>query len=100
MTWIDCNTSETAMTRSPDLTIPLALSNENVLLRLLSISSEKLKRNGIRPHRRFRRLRTDVVLVKAKIGQSGRHLDKRDAMWPVFVYTKSASTSRLFAAKS
>ena len=77
--------SETAMTRSPDLIIPLALSNEKVLLRLLSISSEKLRRKGIRPHCRFRRLLKDVVLVKANIGQSGLQRDKREAMWPVFV---------------
>lgn len=77
--------SETAMTRSPDLIIPLALSNEKVLLRLPSISSEKLRRKGIRPHCRFRRLLTDVVLVKAKIGQSGLQRDRREAMWPVFV---------------
>lgn len=89
--------SETAMTRSPDLIIPLAFSRENVLLRVLSMSSEKLRRNGIRPHCKFSRLRTDVVVVNAKIGQSGRQRDKRDAMWPVFVYTKSASTPRLFA---
>lgn len=73
------------MTRSPDLIKFLALSNENVLLRLLSISSVKLRRKGIRPHCRFKRLRTDVMVVKAKIGQSGRHLERRDAMWPVFV---------------
>lgn len=85
MTCIDCNISETAMTRSPDLIRFLALSNEKVLLRLVSISSEKLKRKGIKPHWRFRRLRTDVVVVKAKIGQSGRHRDNRDAMWPVLV---------------
>ena len=85
MTWMDCNMSETAITRSPDLIIPLALSNEKVLLRLLSISSEKLRRKGIRPHCRFRRLRTEVVVVKAKMGQSGRQRDRRDAMWPVFV---------------
>lgn len=85
MTWMDCNISETAITRSPDLIRFLALSNEKVLLRLLSISSEKLKRKGIKPHCRFRRLRTDVVEVKAKIGQSGRHLDSRDAMCPAFV---------------
>lgn len=77
--------SETAITRSPDFIKFLALSNEKVLLRSLSISSEKLKRKGIRPHCRFRRLRTDVVLVKAKIGQSGLHRDSRDAMCPVFV---------------
>lgn len=77
--------SETAITRSPDLIIPLALSKEKVLLRLLSISSEKLRRKGIRPHCRFKRLRTEVVVVKAKIGQSGRQRDRRDAMWPVFV---------------
>ena len=77
--------SETAMTRSPDLIIPLALSNEKVLLRLPSISSEKLRRKGIKPHCRFRRLLTEVVLVKAKIGQSGLQRDKREAMWPVFV---------------
>jgi hypothetical protein len=85
ITWIDCNMSETAMTRSPDLIKFLALSNANVLLRLPSMSSEKLTRKGIRPHCRFRRLRTDVVLVKAKIGQSGRQRERRDAMWPVFV---------------
>lgn len=77
--------SETAITRSPDLIKFLALSSEKVLFRLLSISSEKLTRNGIRPHCRFRRLLTDVVLVKAKIGQSGRQRDRRDAVWPVFV---------------
>ncbi|RYR71162.1 hypothetical protein Ahy_A02g005460 [Arachis hypogaea] len=91
--------SETAITRSPDLIKFLALRSEKVLLRLLSISSEKLRRNGIRPHWRFRRLRTDGVVVKANIGQSGRHLDNRDAMHPVFVYTKSASTSKLLAAQ-
>ncbi len=85
ITWIDCNMSDTAMTRSPDLIKFLALSNENVLLRLLSISSAKLKRKGISPHCKFRRLRTDVEVVKAKIGQSGRQRERRDAMWPVFV---------------
>lgn len=82
---MDCNISETAMTRSPDLIIPLALSKAKVLLRLLSISSEKLRRNGIRPHCRFRRLRTDGAVVKAKIGQSGRQRERRDAMCPSFV---------------
>ena len=99
ITCIDCNMSETAMTRSPDLIRFLALSNEKVLLRLLSISSVKLRRKGIKPHWRFSRLRTDEVVVKAKIGQSGRQRDNRDAMCPVFVYTKSASTSKLLAAK-
>lgn len=77
--------SDTAMTRSPDLIIPRALSKEKVLLRLLSISSEKLRRKGIRPHCRLRRLRTDIVLVNAKIGQSGRQRDRRDAICPFFV---------------
>lgn len=72
--------SETAMTRSPDLIIPRDFSKKKVLLRLLSISSEKLKRNGIRPHCRFRRLRTDVVSVNAKMGQSGRQRERSDAM--------------------
>nr|GMD65536.1 hypothetical protein GOBAR_AA35961 [Ipomoea batatas] len=70
ITWIDCNMSETATTRSPDLIMPRAFSREKVLLRLLSMSSEKLKRKGIRPHCRFRRLRTEVVVVNAKMGQS------------------------------
>jgi len=100
ITCIDCNISETAMTRSPDLMRFLALSNAKVLLRLLSMSSEKLRRKGIKPHWRLRRLRTDGVVVKAKIGQSGRHRDNKDAMYPVFVYTKSASTSKLLAEKS
>lgn len=77
--------SDTAMTRSPDLIIPLALSRAKVLLRLLSISSEKLRRKGIRPHWRLSRLRTAVVLVNAKIGQSGRQRDRRDAICPVVV---------------
>lgn len=85
ITCMDCKISETAMTRSPDLIKFLALSNEKVLLRLLSISSEKLRRKGMRPHWRFRRLRTDVVVVKAKIGQSGRQRDSSDAVCPVFV---------------
>lgn len=77
--------SETAITRSPDLIKFLALSKAKVLFRLLSMSSEKLRRKGMRPHCRFRRLRTDVVEVKANIGQSGRQRDRRDAMCPVFV---------------
>lgn len=85
ITWIDCNMSETAMTRSPDFIIPLALSKENVRLRLLSMSSEKLRRKGMRPHCRFRRLLTDVVDVNANIGQSGRQRDRREAMCPIFV---------------
>lgn len=68
------------MTRSPDFIIPRDFSKKKVLLRLLSISSEKLKRKGIRPHCRFRRLRTDVDVVNAKMGQSGRQRDRRDAM--------------------
>lgn len=82
---MDCSISETAMIRSPDLTMPRAFNKENVLLRLFSISLEKLKRKGVRPHCRFRRLRTDVVVVNAKIGQSGRHRDKREAMCPFLV---------------
>lgn len=92
--------SDTAITRSPDLIIPRALSSEKVLLRLLSMSSEKPRRNGIRPHCRFRRLLTEVSVVKAKMGQSGRLRDSKDAMCPSFVYTKRASTSKLLAAKS
>lgn len=82
---MDCNISETAMTRSPDLIIPLALSKAKVLLRLVSISSVKLRRKGIRPHCKLSRLRTEVVFVNAKIGQSGRQRDNRDAMCPFFV---------------
>ena len=82
ITWIDCNMSDTAITRSPDLIKFLALSSKNVLLRLFSMSSEKLSRKGINPHCKLRRLLTDVVEVKAKIGQSGRQRDSRDAMWP------------------
>lgn len=92
--------SETAITRSPDLIMPRALSREKVLLRLLSMSSEKPRRNGIKPHCRFKRLLTEVSVVNAKIGQSGRDRDRRDAMCPSFVYTNSASTSRLLAVKS
>ena len=73
------------MTRSPDLIIPLALSKAKVLFRLLSMSSEKLRRKGIKPHCKFKRLRTDVVVVKAKIGQSGLQRERRDAMCPFFV---------------
>ena len=92
--------SDTAMTRSPVCIIPLALRREKVRLRLLSMSSEKLNLKGISPHWRFNRLLTDVVVVNANIGQSGRLRDKRDAKWPVFVYTKRASTPKLLAAKS
>ena len=77
--------SESAITRSPDCTIPLALSREKVRLRLLSMSSESLSLNGMRPHCRFSRLLTDVEDVNAKIGQSGRHRESREAMWPSFV---------------
>lgn len=77
--------SETAITRSPDLIMPLAFSNENVLFKLLSMSSEKLRRNGISPHCRFKRLLTEVVVVKAKIGQSGRHRETKEAMCPLVV---------------
>lgn len=72
--------SETEITRSPDFIIPRDLSKEKVLFRLLSISSEKLRRNGIRPHCKFKRLRTDVVVVNAKMGQSGLQRDRRDAI--------------------
>lgn len=77
--------SERAITRSPDLIMPLALSREKVRFRLLSVSSEKVRRKGMRPHWRFSRLLTDVEFVKAKIGQSGRHRESREAMWPPFV---------------
>jgi len=40
----------------------------------------------------------DLVSVKAKIGQSGLDLDKREAMYPRLVYTKIASTPSLLAA--
>lgn len=73
------------MTRSPDCIMPLALSSENVRLRLLSMSSEKLRRKGMRPHWRFNRLRTDVEVVNAKIGQSGRQRERMEAISPVFV---------------
>lgn len=97
ITWMDWSISETAITRSPVLIIPLALSKENVLFRLLSISSEKLNRNGIIPHCRLSRRLIDGSVVKANIGQSGRQRDKRDAICPDFVYTKIASTSKLLA---
>lgn len=82
---MDCNISEITMIRSPDLIIPLALSKNKLPFRLLSISSVKERQNVIKPHRRFRRLRTDAVGVNAKIGQSGRLEDRRDAVCPVFV---------------
>jgi hypothetical protein len=72
--------SESAITRSPDCTMPLALSREKVRLMLLSMSSESLRRNGIRPHWRFSRLLTVVDDVNAKIGQSGRHRESKEAM--------------------
>lgn len=98
MTWMDCSMSDSAITRSPDLIMPLVFSREKVRFRLLSMSSEKLRRKGIRPHWRFRRLLTDVEVVKAKTGQSGRHRERREAMCPVFVKTKTASTPKLLAA--
>lgn len=88
------------MIRSPDLIIPLALSKEKVRLRLLSISSEKLRQKGTKPHCRFKRLRTVGVGVNANIGQSGRLLDKRDAICPEFVYTKRAYAFNLLAESS
>jgi hypothetical protein len=36
--------------------------------------------------------------VKAKTGQSGRHRESREAMCPVFVKTKTASTPKPLAA--
>ena len=58
--------------------MPLAFNNATVWKRLLSISSEKFsQKKGMRPHWRLsRRLRVFEV-VKAKIGQSGRQLDKK-----------------------
>jgi hypothetical protein len=73
------------------------LSRKKVRLKLLSISSVKSRRNGIRPHCKFKHLLTCVDGVKAKIGQSGRQRDKREAMSPFLVYTNMASTARLFA---
>jgi hypothetical protein len=90
--------SESAITRSPDLIMPLVLSREKVRFRLLSMSSEKLRRKGMRPRWRFRRLLRDVEVVKAKMGQLGRHRESREAMCPVFVKTKTASTPKLLAA--
>ncbi|EYU41427.1 hypothetical protein MIMGU_mgv1a016845mg [Erythranthe guttata] len=92
--------SETAITRSPDLTIPRALSSEKSLVEVaFPCRREKLKRKGIKtPFKGLKRLRTEVVVVNAKIGQSGLHRDRRDAMWPLVVYTKIASTSKLLAA--
>ena len=84
------------MITSPDLIIPLTLSKEKVF----SVSSEKPRRNGIKPHSRFKRLRTDVEGVNAKIGQSGRHCDRRVARCPVFVLTISASAPKLLAESS
>ena len=95
---MDCSMSESAITRSPDWIMPLALSREKVRFRLLSMSPEKLRRKGIRPHWRFSRLLTDVEVVKAKTGQSGRHRESREAMWPVLVKTKTASTPKPLAA--
>lgn len=73
------------MIRSPNLIIALALSKENVRLRLLSMSSQKSRRKGINPHCRFRHLRIDVEGANAKIGQSGRFREISDAVCPVFV---------------
>jgi hypothetical protein len=95
---MDCSMSERAITRSPDWIMPLALSREKVRFRLLSMSSEKARRKGIRPHCRFSRLLTDVDVVKAKTGQSGRHRESREAMCPVLVNTKTASTPKPLAA--
>jgi len=61
------------------------------------MSSESLSRNGMRPHCRFSRLLTEVEDVNAKIGQSGRHRESREAMWPVFVKTKTASAPKPLA---
>jgi len=97
ITWMDCSMSERAITRSPDWIMPLALSREKVRFRLLSMSSEKLRRKGMSPHWRFSRLLTDVEVVKAKTGQSGRHRERREAMWPVFVKTKTASAPKPLA---
>jgi len=49
------------------------------------------------PHWRFSRLLTDVEVVKSKTGQSGRHRESREAMWPVFVKTKTASAPKPLA---
>ena len=97
ITCIDCNISETAITKSPGFTIPLAFNRTNVRLKLLSMSSLKSSRNGIRPHCKFKHLLTCVEGVNANIGQSGRQRDRRDAMSPFLVYTNIASTARLFA---
>lgn len=90
--------SEMATIRSPLFIMPRAFNSANVLRRLLSMSPEKSRRNGIKPHCRFSRCRMDLVSVKAKIGQSGLDLDKREAMYPRLVYTKIASTPSLLAA--
>lgn len=60
------------MTKSPDLSSPLAFSRENVPLRLFSMSSVKLRQNGATPHSRFSCLCIEAEGVKANIGQSGR----------------------------
>lgn len=82
---MDCNMSalemsETATMRSPDFIMPRAFKSAKVLRRLLSMSPEKSRRKGIKPHCRFSRCRTVLVSVKAKMGQSGRDLDRSDAM--------------------
>ena len=48
--WAAACRRERAITRSPDWIMPLALSREKVRFRLLSMSSEKLRRKGMSPH--------------------------------------------------
>lgn len=107
-TWTDCRipdcpddeeTSETATTRLPGLTIPWAFKSAIDCSRLLSKSFRNGNWNGVTPHFSSMRRITSTDSVKAKMGLSGRFLDSRDAMYPRRVYTKIASAFNLLAAQ-
>lgn len=66
---------------------------------LLSMSFEKLQRNGTKPYLRFRCLRTNIGVANAKIGPQGWQCANEDGMSPFFCLNK-CPPSRLLGATS
>mmetsp|Transcript_31058 Transcript_31058/g.87033 ORF Transcript_31058/g.87033 Transcript_31058/m.87033 type:complete len:227 (+) Transcript_31058:1077-1757(+) len=100
LTWMDRTASTfgesvfprslTTTTRSPFDTRPRARSSLNVRSTFSSALGVRSIRMGMRPWARFIFRLTWLQLVKANMGQSGRCLDSKDAMYPRRVNTKMA----------
>lgn len=90
--------SETTSTVSPFLISPLVFRRWTDLVMLASISSERSTRSGVTPQRRLRAILVLLSFVNANMGGFGRFREITDAICPCLVYTKIASSPKLFAA--